>query len=299
MTASRPNILSIDVEDYWSIFSRDWLKQDASCSNAVEKNTHWFLEVLDEYKTKATFFTLCEVAREFPSLIRQIAAAGHEIASHGSSHRQLFKMTPREFKSELHECRSLLADTISAPIHGFRAPAFSIIPKTRWALDILAQQGFEYDSSIYPISGSRYGWPGFCRDICTIPLPDNRRIIEVPMSSLTILGKSLPIAGGGYLRHFPYLITKCAIRRIQKTRPVVVYMHPYEIDTEDRSFDTSPLPSEQKRKALSFHRAQLRNRSTVAAKLKHLLSDFDFTTVAGAIDAAMHKSLPVFDIEHA
>jgi len=279
----RTHGLSIDVEDYWSIFGRDWLGISAEPSDAVVRNTEWFLHALAEHNTTATFFILGEVARKFPSLVKQIANAGHEIGVHGFSHRQIFKLSKDEFRGEVADCKKLLEDITSNRIVGHRAPAFSIIPQTQWALEVLVQEGFKYDSSVFPISGKRYGWPGFSKDICKIDLPSGRSIIEVPMSTITILGKTLPIAGGGYIRHFPYIVTKLAIKHIQKTRPVVVYMHPYEIDTESKIFETKYLSSKEQTKVVRLHKMQLRNRSTVTKKLTSLLKTFQFTTIAKII----------------
>ena len=157
------NALTIDIEDYWSIFSRDWLHIDAEPSDAVVRNTEWFLQTLAQHNVKATFFILGEVAKKFPSIIKKIAEDGHEIGAHGFSHRQIFKLTEEEFRREVADCKKLLEDTTSGPVLGHRAPAFSIMPETKWALEVLAEEGFEYDSSIYPIAGGRYGWPGFSR----------------------------------------------------------------------------------------------------------------------------------------
>jgi polysaccharide deacetylase family protein (PEP-CTERM system associated) len=285
------NALTIDTEDYWSIFSRDWLSIEAEPSNAVVRNTEWFLETLARHNVKATFFILGEVAKKFPPLIKKIAKDGHEVGVHGFSHKQIFKLTEEEFRREIADCKKLLEDITSSCVLGHRAPAFSIMPQTKWALEILAQEGFKYDSSIYPVSGKRYGWPGFSKDICRIDLPSGRSIIEVPMSTVTVLGKTLPIAGGGYIRHFPYAITKLAIKHIQKKRPAIVYMHPYEIDTETGTFATEHLSPKERNKAINLHKMQLRNRHTVVKKLFKLLSDFEFTTIGEVIEKTYNTSV--------
>jgi polysaccharide deacetylase family protein (PEP-CTERM system associated) len=277
------NALTIDVEDYWSIFSRDWLALNNEPSDAVVKNTEWFLETLKKHQVKATFFILGEVAKKFPSLIREIAQAGHEIATHGFSHIQIFKLTQEQFRREVAESKKLLEDITAGAVTGHRAPAFSITPQTEWALEILAQEGFKYDSSVYPISSRRYGWSGFSKGICKIDLQSGRDIIEVPMSTVTVLGRTLPAAGGGYIRHFPYTVTKWAIKRIQRTRPAIVYMHPYEIDTEERAFDTKQLSYKERIRAMKFHKMQQRNRNTVGEKLIKLLSEFEFAAIREVI----------------
>lgn len=277
------NALSIDVEDYWSIFSRDWLHIDAEPSDAVVKNTEWFLETFSQYNVKATFFILGEVAKKFPSLIKKIAADGHEIGAHGFYHKQIFKLSEQEFRREVADCKKLLEDITSAAVLGYRAPAFSIMPETKWALEVLAQESFKYDSSVYPISGKRYGWPGFSKDICKVDLPSGHTIIEVPMSTVTVLSKALPVAGGGYIRHFPYNFTRWAIKHIQKKRPIIVYMHPYEVDARAKPFQMKQLSCADKMRALEFHKLQLRKRNTVKDKILALLSDFDFGTICQII----------------
>ena len=278
------NVLTIDIEDYWSIFSRDWLKIPRTIpTEAVKKNTCWFLEALERYCTKATFFILGEVAQAFPELIREIAEQGHEIGVHGFYHRQIFKLTPDQFRREISECKKLLEDLTAVPVIGHRAPAFSIMPDTKWALEVLAEEGFIYDSSVFPISGRRYGWPGFSRDIVKLVLPSGKTIMEVPMSTVTILNRNLPVAGGGYIRHFPYWISKLAIKKIQSKRPAVIYMHPYEIEISDIQLDLSRLSQSEKKKMLRMHKVQLRNRHTMKKKIQELLTDFEFSSVLEVI----------------
>jgi len=279
------NTLTIDVEDYWSVFSRDWLGLNAEPSDAVVRNTEWFLEELALHKVKATFFILGEVARKFPSLIKKVAENGHEIGVHGFSHKQVFKLTKGEFRREIAETKKLLEDITSAEVDGHRAAAFSIMPETRWALEVLVQEGFQYDSSIFPIAGNRYGWSNFSREICRLELPGGATIIEAPLSTVTILGKSFPAAGGGYIRHFPYAITKQVVKHIQKKRPVIVYMHPYEIDTTSGPEDIEGVLAKAPKHVRRFHALQLRNRHTVGCKLNRLLQDFSFTTLRNVVAA--------------
>jgi len=286
------NALSIDVEDYWSIFSRDWLYiADAKPTDAVVWNTEWFLETLLRYNVKATFFILGEVAEKFPSLIKMIANQGHEIACHGFSHKQIFKLTEKEFRNEVSDSKKLLEDITSSQVCGFRAPAFSITPETKWALGVLAEVGFKYDSSIFPISGRRYGWPEFSKDICKIDLPSGQNIVEVPMSTVKILSKTLPAAGGGYIRHFPYAFTKWAVKRIQKKRPAIIYMHPYEIDVDKGDFSTDYLTVDKKDKAIKLHKWQLRNRSSVPKKLNNLLTEFEFAPLKDVISEVLKTKI--------
>jgi polysaccharide deacetylase family protein (PEP-CTERM system associated) len=274
------NALTIDVENYWAILQRDWLHMpDAKPAEAVSKNTRWYLQIFNEYNVKATFFILGEVAQSFPHLIKEIADEGHEIAVHGFYHRQIFKLSQDEFKKEVGDAKKLLEDLSGQQVIGHRAPAFSINKDTKWALEVLAELGFNYDSSVYPVSGRRYGWPGFSKDICRVDLPSGRSIIEVPLSTVTILGRRLPVGGGGYIRHFPYAVTKWAIRHIQKKRPAIIYMHPYEIDTDIVPLKLDNLTGQGKIKVFKFHKLQMRNRQTVKGKIDRLLSGFKFSTI--------------------
>ena len=277
------NVLTIDVEDYWSTFLRCWFDKDTEPNEAVVRNTEWFLETLAEFNVKATCFILGEVAVKYPALIKKISNNGHEVGSHGFSHNQIFNLSQDQFRQEVSYSKKLLEDIISSSVVGFRAPAFSVMPQTQWALEVLAEEGYKYDSSVFPISGKRYGWPDFSQDICKVDLPSGKSIVEVPMSTVEIMGKTLPAAGGGYLRHFPYLLTKTAIKQIQKKRPAIVYMHPYEIDLENKKLDFSLMSFAQKCKTVKFHLLQLRNRKTVSRKLLKLLQEFEFTSLSEMI----------------
>ena len=277
------NAFTIDIEDYWSVFSRDWLHKDIPPSAAVVKNTEWFIETMERFNVKATFFVLGDVAKKFPGLIKNIAQTGHEIGSHGLSHMQIFKLNEDRFRSEVVDSKKLLEDIISLPVIGYRAPAFSIMHRTQWALEVLAQEGYKYDSSVFPISGKRYGWPGFSKEICKLNLPSNHHIYEVPLSTVRFFGKDWPVGGGGYLRLLPYIITSKALKSIQKHRPVIVYMHPYEIDTETRPFEIDYLSAEDQKVAIWHHKMQLIKRNTVSQKLVKLLSEFEFAPIQEVI----------------
>ena len=273
------NALTIDVEDYWSILQRDWLGvKDARPTDAVLRNTRWYLQTFNEYNVKATFFILGEVAQSFPHLIKEIANEGHEIAVHGFYHRQIFKLSRDEFKKEISDAKKLLEDLSGQQVIGHRAPAFSINKDTQWALEVLAELGFVYDSSISPMAGKRYGWPGFKKEIHRMPLAGGQSIIEVPMSTISLEIRELGV-GGGYMRHLPYFYTKWAIGHIQKNRPAMIYMHPYEIDTDAVPLKLDTLTGQGKVAALKFHKSQTRNRQTVKAKVNKLLSDFKFSTI--------------------
>ena len=192
-------------------------------------------------------------------------------------------MDEEEFKRDIVESKKLLEDLVSCQVTGYRAPAFSIMPETRWALEVLAEAGFEYDSSIFPISGKRYGWPGFHKGICKVELTSGRNIIEVPMSTIAILGRNIPVGGGGYIRYFPCWFTRWALRCIQRQRPVTVYLHPYEIDTRSKQIDIEHLSRDDQGKAIKHHKKQLKNRKTMGGKIIKLLSEFEFAPIKQVI----------------
>ena len=279
------NAITVDVEDGWSIFSRDCLSKSLEPTETVVRDTERILDILANKSVKATFFVLGNIAEKFPSLIKRIASAGHEIGTHGFAHRQIFQLTPDEFRMEIRKAKSILEELVSADVVGHRAPAFSVVPGTKWALKILAEEGFTYDSSIVPCKNPRYGWDGFNKGVCRLDLGDGLSIVEVPMSILPIpMTRKGFLTGGGYLRHFPYFVSYAAIKHIQKTRPVIVYVHPYEFGDE-----VVPLPTEHL-SAASRCRARwrllkvTRNRHTMPAKIQKLLSAFEFSTVKRVID---------------
>ena len=279
------NALSIDVEDGWSIFSRDLLLREIEPTETVVRDTEQILDMLANSSVKATFFVVGNIAEKFPSLIKRIASAGHELGIHGFSHRQIFRLTKEEFRLDARKTKSMIEDLTSVAVLGHRAPAFSINPQTKWALCILAEEGFTYDSSIVPCKNPRYGWDSFNKGICRIDLENGLSIVEVPMSILSIpMTRKGFLTGGGYLRHFPYFVSYAAIKHIQKTRPVIVYVHPYEFGDK-----VVPLPTEHlsatSRCRVYWHLLKgIRNRHTVPAKIQKLLSAFEFSTVKRVID---------------
>ncbi len=281
------NALTIDVEDYHNVLARHWLNREQPPTEAVVRNTHRLLEAFAARGLRATFFILGEVAQTFPQLIRDIAAGGHELGVHGYYHNQVFRLTPEQFRDEVHKSKVIIEDIAGVPVDGHRAPAFSITPKTSWALDIVAEVGFRFDSSVFPIAGRRYGWPGFRTDIHKITLDSGRTIIEVPMSTVSVAGVVLPVCGGGYLRHFPLAITRWAIRRIQREQPAIVYVHPYDIEVGGKPPDTTGLSADQARRVRRFHRLQVRNRHTVEKKILRLLDQFQFAPIGEVIKDVM------------
>lgn len=223
---------TVDVEDGISLAMRDAFSVTSKQTNRVVSLTQRILELLNQYDISGTFFVLGQVAEKFPGLVKQIADGGHEVGVHGYDHLQFFRMTPAQAFNELDRAKKLLEDVSGQKVKGHRAPAFSITPETKWGLDVIADAGFKYDSSVMPINGIRYGWPGYRKDIHTITTVSGKELIEVPLSSFSFMGKEIPACGGGYFRLYPFWFTRFAFERINKKRPAILYLHPYEIDTE-------------------------------------------------------------------
>lgn len=219
--------LSIDVEDYYQIIYRDFFQRSIPPSPEVEQNTNWILETFARAGIHATFFVLSNVARRYPELIKRIVGEGHEIGVHGSDHKYIYLMKPAEFKEEIRRAKQEIEEISGSIAVGHRAPAFSIRKEAFWAIDILWELGFMYDSSIYPVQTKRYGVKETEKSIYRWP----NGLYEIPLSCLECLRKTVPVAGGGYIRHFPFWWTRYAFKRLEQlNRPVIVYMHPYEFE---------------------------------------------------------------------
>ena len=269
------NALTIDVEDYYHVSAfesvipyRDWERLESR----VEQNTHRILDLLDRYKTKATFFVLGWVAERRPGLIRAISKRGHEVASHGYAHQRIYTQSSDQFREETRRSKRIIEDAIGQPIFGYRAASYSITVKSIWALDILRDEGFLYDSSIFPVRHDLYGIPGYNRTCHLLNGHGGSGMVEFPLSTLRLAGINIPIAGGGYLRFYPYGFTRWAITQLNEKegQPAVVYLHPWEIDPE------------QPRIPAGF-RSRFRhytNLNKTEDRLKALLRDFTFGTMS-------------------
>lgn len=218
------NVLTIDLED-WPIAV---LGPEHEVTNRVVENTRRCLQILRWHHVRATFFVLTKVAERFPDLIREVHAAGHEIASHGHGHELLTKISPRRFEEDVKRSIDILTELVGQRPIGYRAPAFSIVSSTRWAGPILADLGFKYDSSVFPIRHRRYGIPNAARRIHRW---EDCHLIECPPATLRVLGWNCPVAGGGYFRLLPGPLARLAVWRINRERmPAILYLHPYELD---------------------------------------------------------------------
>ncbi len=267
------NALSIDLEDYYHAIAFEKIIGPAkwdNCPSRIVRNVNRLLEILNKHKVKATFFVLGWQAQRVPDLIKQAAAAGHEIASHGYGHKLIYTQTPDEFKTDVETTKKLLEQLTGNIVCGYRAPAFSIVDKTLWALDILIQAGYLYDSSIFPIIHDRYGIPGAERFIHQISRK-NGKITEFPLSTVKFAGNNIPIAGGGYLRFMPYWFIKRAIASLNKRqKPAIIYIHPWEIDPGQPIQAVGKLT-----KIRHYH-----NLDKMEYKLERLLTDFNFAPVS-------------------
>jgi polysaccharide deacetylase family protein (PEP-CTERM system associated) len=269
---------SVDVEDWYhvenlsSVISRStW----DSCESRVERNIEQLLELFEQKQTKVTCFVLGDIARRHPQVVKRIATAGHEIANHGEDHRLVYDLSPEEFRASVSDLRKLLKDLSGSPVTGYRAPCFTIVKRSWWALDILAETGHTYDASVFPFARTRYGVAKAALTPHRIQLENGREIFELPPSVLQLAGKAIPIAGGGYFRLYPYAFTRWAIRRLQASgRTYFFYMHPWEIDPDQ------PRVSGIGAKASFQHLLNLRR---MKHRVERLLTDFTFTTYSNLL----------------
>jgi polysaccharide deacetylase family protein (PEP-CTERM system associated) len=228
-------VISVDVED-WPQSS--WDRELPITPRAVD-NTRRLLDLLGEAGIRATMFVLGKLAEKFPEVVREIQAAGHEVASHGYGHVEIFKQSRGDFAQDLARSKDLLEQIVGQRVRGYRAPDFSIVRDSLWALEVLAEQGFEYDSSIFPVRRPRYGIPDWPLAPTRVRLPDGRSILEFPIASYRAWGKNWPVGGGGYHRLLPGGAGRWLARRVMQDRPFVFYCHPYEFDA--REFAEIPL----------------------------------------------------------
>ncbi|WP_284734392.1 XrtA system polysaccharide deacetylase [Sphingosinicella terrae] len=264
------NALSVDVEDWFQVGAFEAvIARDAweTLPRRVERNTDNVLELFATAGVKATFFTLGWVAERHKALVRRIAEAGHELASHGWDHRRVFTMTETEFRDDLVRARAAIEDATGHKVTGYRAPSFSIDSRTPWAHPVLADQGYAYSSSVAPIAHDHYGWPEAPR-FAWRPVPGSE-LIELPVTTVQVGGRRLAAGGGGFFRLLPYAFSSWAVRRVNRAdrRPAIFYFHPWEIDPD------------QPRIADALLRSRLRhytNLSVMKPKLLKLLRDHEW-----------------------
>ena len=264
------NALSVDVEDWFQVGAFENTIDKASWDgrlHRVERNTDAVLAMFGEAGVRGTFFTLGWIAARYPALIRRIADAGHEIASHGWDHLRVFRMTPKQFADDLNRSRAAIEDAAGQQITGYRAPSFSIDLRTPWAHAVLAEAGYAYSSSVAPVLHDHYGWPEAPR-FAFRPLADSG-LIELPVTTVKIAGRNFAAGGGGFFRLFPYGLSRWAVREVNRKekRPAIFYFHPWEIDPEQPRVAEAPLKSRLR---------HYTNLDRMAGKLRRLLRDFEW-----------------------
>lgn len=262
------NALSVDVEDWFQVgaFERVIDKGDwAGLESRVARNTDAVLDLFARAGVKATFFTLGWVAERAPAQMRRIVAEGHEIASHGWDHDRVFTMDAERFRADLRRARAAIEDAAGVPVTGYRAPSFSIDARTPWAHRVLAEEGYAYSSSVAPVRHDHYGWPDSPR-FAWKPVADSA-LIELPVTTARLGGRTLAAGGGGFFRLLPYRFSRWAICQVHREagRPAVFYFHPWEIDPAQPRVTNAPLRSKLR------HYSRL---DAMEAKLERLLGDF-------------------------
>lgn len=265
------NALTFDVEEYFHaeafaglVTPGDWPRFQPR----VVGGTLRLLDLLERYGTSATFFVLGWVADRHPWLVSEICARGHEVACHGYAHRLIYAMDREAFRADVRRAKDAIEDAGGVPVLGYRAPTFSVVRESLWALEVLAEEGFRYDSSIFPIYHDRYGIPNAPRFPYRVPLSGGGEMIEFPITTLRLFGQHLPFCGGGYFRLVPYPVIRAALGHVNRRErmPGMVYLHPWEMDPEQPRLPVRGLTRFR-------HYVNLRH---TAHKLDRLLGDFSF-----------------------
>lgn len=292
------NMLSIDVEDYFHVSAFEKVSPVSSWEERegrVEGNTERILALLDKRGVKATFFVLGWVAERHHALVKRIAAENHEVASHGYSHQRVTKQSRTLFREDVRRSKCLLEDLTGKEVVGYRAPSYSISPETFWAFDELFDAGYKYDSSVFPIRHDYYGlsdWPRFATPVTR--MSDGRwssngdtnkgakSLLEIPITTLSLGGKSFPVAGGGYFRLYPYRLTRWALNRINQNEgmPFLFYLHPWEIDPDQPRINGAGLKSNFR------HYLNLKK---TESRLEELTKDFNLTSISKAVNLTLGR----------
>lgn len=264
------NGLSVDVEDWFQVGAFETVIDRSDWDGLklrVEHNVARILDLFAKADAKGTFFTLGWVAERHPALIQRIVSEGHEIASHGYDHARVFTFTRDEFADDLAKAQAILEDASGQPIKGYRAPSFSIDPRTPWAFDVLAEAGYTYSSSVAPVVHDHYGWPEAPR-FAFKPL-ETSDLIEIPVTTAMIGGRKVAAGGGGFFRVLPYAFSRWAIRQVNEKegRPAIFYFHPWEVDPDQPRVENAPMRSKLR---------HYTNLDKMAGKLTDLVNDFAF-----------------------
>ncbi|MEO8031333.1 MAG: XrtA system polysaccharide deacetylase [Gemmatimonadota bacterium] len=267
------HLFTVDVEEHFQVVALEpWVHRDSwdSQPSRVARNVDLLLDLMAARAAFGTFFILGWVADRHPEVVRRIAAAGHEIASHGWWHRRVTTLSPDQFRTEVRDSKALLESVSGQPVSGYRAPSFSIIPGHEWAFDVLLEEGYRYDSSLFPIRRPDYGYPSAPPDPHYLLRPSGA-LLEIPLATTMIGGIRVPAAGGGYFRQLPYALTERALREHgARGAAAMFYIHPWEVDPGQPRFNTGLLTRIRHYRGLS----------RTLPRLERLLSQFQFTSVA-------------------
>ncbi len=264
------NVMSVDVEDYFQVGAFERTIHRDNWENwpcRVEANMERILAMFERHGIKATFFTLGWIAERYPRIVRDMVAEGHELASHGYGHQRAGDLTRKQFHQDVDRCKKLLEDLGGVSVAGYRAPSFSIGHNNLWALDVLAETGHRYSSSIYPIVHDHYGMPDAPRfPYRPVHCP---ALLEMPPTTVDWRGRNLPAAGGGYFRLLPYRASRWLIHRVNHDdlRPAMFYFHPWELDPGQPRIPGAPLKSRFRHYV---------NLGRMEAKLDRLCHDFEW-----------------------
>lgn len=271
--------MTIDVEDYFHVAAlskvvslSEWDQQPSR----VGQNTLKILDLFDKHNIKGTFFVLGWVAERYPEIVREIDQRGHEIASHGYSHQLIYSQSVATFREETYRSKEILESISQKPVTGYRAASYSITKKSLWALDVLAELGFTWDSSIFPIYHDNYGIPDTPSEPYIIKTDSGRELTEFPITACNKLGLSIPAAGGGYFRQFPYPLFRYLFNAASQNNkvPKIFYLHPWEIDPDQPRFTNASWFSRFR---------HYTNLDRCEARLERLIEDFDFGTISESL----------------
>lgn len=277
------HFFTVDVEEYFQVSAMEDAVPVAAWDrypSRVERSTDALLALLDRTDSRGTFFTLGWVAERHPALVRRIADAGHEVASHGWWHRRVTTLEPAEFREDVRTSRDILRQVSGQPVEGYRAPTFSIVPGREWALDALLEAGYRYDSSLFPIQRAGYGYAGVPPHAHVIARPGGV-LLEIPPTTTMIAGRRVPAAGGGWFRQLPYALTRHAFRESARDgRPGMFYIHPWEVDPEQPRIRVSWLNRVRHYRGLG----------STLDRLERLLGEFRFTSVASRLEELLAEA---------
>ena len=285
MKYTYPILLSFDIED-WQQSTWD---RTLPINKVSYDNTSRLLDMLIAHDVKATMFILGKFAKKFPRIIKRMEEEGHEIACHGYEHIEVFKQSKNQFKNDVYKSKSLLEDLIGKKVTGYRAPDFSIVRESLWALEILFNLGFNYDSSIFPIKHNRYGIKHWPTEIKKVNINKHESIIEIPLSTISFNSINLPVSGGGYFRLLPKHLFSFFAKKILKQRPFIFYGHPYELNPDELKDTKLEIPYLYK-----VH--QNLGRRFVANRLENLLKNFKISTISQYINNEI-INFPKYDLE--